>query len=46
MKKSAKFTLTRLAVSMVGIFVIAFVVEKLMNKTEVAELYAEASANE
>lgn len=42
----AKFTLTRLTVSMVGIFVIAFVVEKLMGKTDVEELYAKARANE
>lgn len=39
-----KFTLTRLAVSMVGIFVIAFVVEKLMSTKEVDELYNKASA--
>ncbi|MEA4889899.1 MAG: permease [Clostridiaceae bacterium] len=41
-----KFTLTRLAVSLVGIFVIAFIVEKLMSKKEVDELYNKASASE
>jgi uncharacterized membrane protein YraQ (UPF0718 family) len=40
----AKFTLTRLAVSMVGIFVIAFIVNKLMSKEEVTVLYEKASA--
>lgn len=39
-----KFTLTRLAVSMVGIFVIAIAVEKLMSKKEVDELYTKVSA--
>jgi len=38
----ATFTLTRLAVSLVGIFVIAFVVEKMMGKDEVAALYLKA----
>jgi uncharacterized membrane protein YraQ (UPF0718 family) len=38
-----KFTLTRLAVSMVGIFAIAFLVEKLMSKQEVDLLYQKAS---
>ncbi len=41
-----KFTLTRLAVSMVGIFAIAFIVEKLMNRKEIDELYAKANAEE
>jgi uncharacterized membrane protein YraQ (UPF0718 family) len=38
----ATFTLTRLAVSLVGIFAIAFVVEKVMGKDEVAALYLKA----
>lgn len=38
----ATFTLTRLAVSLVGIFVIAFLVEKLMGKEEVEALYLKA----
>ena len=38
----ATFTLTRLAVSLVGIFVIAFLVEKLMGKDEVEALYLKA----
>ena len=42
----AKFTLTRLAVSMAGIFIIAFVVSKLMSKEEVAVLYDKASATD
>lgn len=42
----AKFTLTRLAVSMVGIFIIAFIVNKLMSKEEVAVLYDKANVVE
>ena len=42
----AKFTFTRLAVSMVGIFIIAFIVNKLMSKEEVAVLYDKASATD
>ena len=38
----ATFTLTRLAVSLVGIFLIAFVVEKVMGKGEVEALYLKA----
>ena len=41
-----KFALTRLAVSLIGIFVIAFAVEKLMGKKAVDELYAKANAGE
>lgn len=41
-----KFALTRLAVSLIGIFVIAFAVEKLMGKKTVDELYAKANAGE
>lgn len=40
-----KFTLTRLAVSLAGIFVIATVVEKLMSKQEVEVLFAKASTD-
>lgn len=35
--------LTRLAVSLLGIFVIAFAVEKIMSKSEVDALYQQAS---
>lgn len=41
-----KFALTRLAVSLIGIFVIAFAVEKLMGKKAADELYARANAGE
>ena len=41
-----KFALTRLAVSLIGIFVIAFAVEKLMGKKGADELYARANAGE
>ena len=41
-----KFALTRLADSLIGIFVIAFAVEKLMGKKAVDELYAKANAGE
>lgn len=39
----AKFMLTRLVVSMIGIFIISFIVDKMMSKEEVAALYADAS---
>jgi uncharacterized membrane protein YraQ (UPF0718 family) len=38
----AKFALTRLAASMVGIFVIAYLVNKSLNKEQVDEIYANA----
>jgi uncharacterized membrane protein YraQ (UPF0718 family) len=40
------FALTRLAVSLVGIFVIALVVEKLLSKQDVAAIYQKANAQE
>ena len=40
----ARFALTRLAVSMVGIFAIAYLVEKWMSKKEIAAIYARAEA--
>jgi len=42
----AEFTLTRLAVSIFGISIIAFVVNRLMSKAEITALYDKASALE
>ncbi len=40
----AQFAITRLLLSMVGIFVIAFVVDKLMNRQEVGKMYENATS--
>jgi len=42
----ATFALTRLAVSLAGIFIIAIVVNKLMSQEEIAALYDQANAME
>lgn len=41
-----KFALTRLAVSLLGIFVIAFAVEKIISKKEIEALYQQASESD
>ena len=41
----ARFALSRLAVSLVGIFVIAFLVEKFMTKREVEQVYDRAKSS-
>ncbi|NLM77862.1 MAG: hypothetical protein GX173_07215 [Ruminococcaceae bacterium] len=40
------FTMTRLAVSLAGIFIIAFVVEKLMSRKEIEALFGKANTYE
>lgn len=42
----ARFALTRLAVSLIGIFAIAYLAEKWMSKKDIAAIYARAEATD